>query len=179
MTKREARRLAKARRAALDQAAIGSAMAKALTASAVWRGCDTVLCFASLPDEPDTAPIFSAAREEGKRLLLPRVAGESLEWVAVGETSSFAPGAYGIWEPQGEPVPPRGETLALIPCLAATKTGLRLGRGGGYYDRFLAQYKGDKLLLCPSALLFDVLPTDPWDIRFAPHEILTEKGILS
>ena len=39
----------------------------------------------------------------------------------------------------------------------------RLGRGGGYYDRFLAHYKGAGLLLCPEALLLDELPCDDWD----------------
>jgi len=68
--------------------------------------------------------------------------------------------------------------LALVPCLAASRDGVRLGRGGGYYDRFLAHYKGAGLLLCPEALLLDKLPCDDWDARFAPENILTEKGIL-
>lgn len=68
--------------------------------------------------------------------------------------------------------------LALVPCLAASRDGVRLGRGGGYYDRFLAHYKGAGLLLCPEALLLDDLPCDDWDARFAPENILTEKGIL-
>ena len=61
---------------------------------------------------------------------------------------------------------------------AASRDGVRLGRGGGYYDRFLAYYKGAGLLLCPEALLLDELPCDDWDARFAPENILTEKGIL-
>ena len=68
--------------------------------------------------------------------------------------------------------------LALVPCLAASRDGVRLGRGGGYYDRFLTHYKGAGLLLCPEALLLDELPCDDWDARFAPENILTEKGIL-
>ena len=68
--------------------------------------------------------------------------------------------------------------LALVPCLAASRDGVRLGRGGGYYDRFLAHYKGAGLLLCPEALLLDELLCDDWDARFAPENILTEKGIL-
>ena len=43
---------------------------------------------------------------------------------------------------------------------------------------FLEQYKGERLLLCPSALVWLDVPNDDWDIRFAPEEILTEKGIL-
>ena len=52
------------------------------------------------------------------------------------------------------------------------------GSGGGYYDRFLAHAKGNRLLLCPSALVLPEVPADDWDVRFAPEEILTEKGTL-
>ena len=93
------------------------------------------------------------------------------------------PGAYGILEapaslPAFDTAHLGDGALALIPCLAASPDGVRLGRGGGYYDRFLAHYKGAGLLLCPEALLLDELPCDDWDVRFAPENILTEKGIL-
>jgi 5-formyltetrahydrofolate cyclo-ligase len=70
-------------------------------------------------------------------------------------------------------------TLALIPCLAVDKQGVRLGRGAGYYDRFLTRFgqTGPKLLLCPEALVFPALPTDEWDVPFTPGEILTENGV--
>ena len=67
---------------------------------------------------------------------------------------------------------------AELDMAAVSRDGVRLGRGGGYYDRFLAHYKGAGLLLCPEALLLDELPCDDWDARFAPENILTEKGIL-
>ena len=63
--------------------------------------------------------------------------------------------------------------LALVPCLAAGADGVRLGRGGGYYDRFLAQYKGRSLLVCPAALTLAGIPAERWDARFAPEQRLT------
>ena len=95
--------------------------------------------------------------------------------------AGLRPGAFGILEPPAD-LPAAdpavfARPLALIPCLAAGRDGVRLGRGGGYYDRFLAHYKGAKLLLCPEAVLTDTLPCDDWDAHFAPEEILTEKGI--
>ena len=120
---------------------------------------------------------------DGKRLLLPRVRSRTeMDWVEIPSLSLLQPGAYGIPEPPADrPAADPGRyaaTLALIPCLAAGTDGVRLGRGGGYYDRFLAQYKGERLLLCPAAALLADLPADDWDARFAPDEILTEKGIL-
>ena len=160
MTKREARAWAKARRAELDMAAGGRGMAQA-----------------------DTAEILRRALADGKRLLLPRVRSKTeMDWVEIPALCLLRPGAFGIQEPPADlpAADPAGyaAALALVPCLAASRDGVRLGRGGGYYDRFLAHYKGAGLLLCPEALLLDELPCDDWDARFAPENILTEKGIL-
>ena len=183
MTKAEARKLAKARRAAADLHAVGRGMADVLFTLPCWCGADTVLAFASMPDEPDTAAILRQTLAEGKRLLLPRVLSRTaMDWVEITDLAQLQPGAYGILEAPAE-LPAfatsvlGANALALIPCLAASPEGVRLGRGGGYYDRFLAHYTGTRLLLCPTAAILDDLPCEAWDIRFSPHEILTEKGI--
>lgn len=182
MTKGEARALARARRAAFTPdtwRAWGAAMAAAATALPVWAAAKAVFAFAALPDEPDTTPLLRAALQGGKRLFLPRVAGRRLETVPASGPAALRAGAYGILEPCGPAAPLPQNTLALVPCLAAGRDGARLGRGGGYYDRFLAGYTGARLLLCPRALVWDTLPCDIWDIRFSPAEILTENGLLS
>ena len=68
MTKREARALAKARRTELDMQAVGCGMARALFALPCWAAADTVLAFAAMPDEPDTAAMLRRALADGKRL---------------------------------------------------------------------------------------------------------------
>lgn len=183
MTKGETRRRARALRAALDMESVGHAIARTLFALPCWQQAHTVLAFAALPDEPDTGAMLRRALADGKRLLLPRVTGDgTMDWVEIPDLVLLQRGAYGIAEPPAglPPVcPPEDDrTLALIPCLAVGTNGVRLGRGGGYYDRFLAHYKGKRLLLCPSALVLSEVPADDWDIRFAPEQILTEKGIL-
>lgn len=183
MTKRDARNRAKMLRAGLNMKAIGSQMAEALFPLRCWQKAENVLAFASLPDEPDTLPLLRRALQDGKRLLLPRVTGpHAMEWVEISHLDLLQRGAYGIWEPPADlpSVQPytTQNTLALVPCLAASFRGVRLGRGGGYYDRFLEHYNEERLLLCPSALVWPDVPQDDWDIRFAPEEILTEKGIL-
>lgn len=180
MDKPQARSWAKARRKTLDQQALGSAMAQALLALPAWQQANAVLCFAALPDEPDTTPILRAALAQGKQLFLPRVAPErALHWVPVTDLAALQRSSYGILEPTGEPAPlPEQGVLGLIPCLAASPQGVRLGRGGGYYDRFLPQFRGNLMLLCPTALLAEDLPCEAWDFRFAPQQILTEHGLL-
>lgn len=185
MTKQQARAAAKARwqaASAAQRTAWGAAMAAATAALPVWQAAGSVCCFVSLPAEPDTRPLLRLALAQGKRLLVPRMLPEHgrMEAVPVADLRALRPGRYGIPEP-----PPGGglaapelmpDTLAIVPCLAASRGGVRLGRGGGYYDRFLAAYCGQKLLWCPTALLFPDLPADAWDVRFAPGEILTEEG---
>lgn len=182
MTKAEARALARARWAVCTPQQLhawGARMAAQATALDPWRAAPAVFCFASLPTEPDTFPLLRAALQAGKALFLPRVAGRRMETVPVCELSALRAGAFGIPEPAGPAgaLPPG--TLAVVPCLAASGGGVRLGRGGGYYDRFLAGFTGPRLLLCPRALLFAALPRDAWDVCFAPGEILTEDGLLS
>lgn len=182
MTKREARAQARTLRAALDMQAAGRGMAAVLFPLPCWAAAGTVLAFAAMPDEPDTAAILRQALADGKHLLLPRVLSKTaMDWVEIPDLALLRPGAFGILEPPAD-LPAAdpaafARPLALIPCLAAGRDGVRLGRGGGYYDRFLAHYKGAKLLLCPEAVLTDTLPCDDWDAHFAPEEILTEKGI--
>lgn len=183
VTKREARAWAKTRRAELDMAAVGRGMAQALFGLPQWQSAGAVLAFAAMPDEPDTAEILRRALADGKRLLLPRVRSKTeMDWVEIPALCLLRPGGVRHSGAARRPARRRpagyAAALALVPCLAASCDGVRLGRGGGYYDRFLAHYKGAGLLLCPEALLLDELPCDDWDARFAPENILTEKGIL-
>lgn len=104
-----------------------------------------------------------------------------MELVEITSLNDLQPGRYGILEPCGGRTIAALEpgALALIPCLAVDKQGVRLGRGAGYYDRFLTRFgqTGPKLLLCPEALIFPALPADEWDVPFTPGEILTENGV--
>lgn len=182
MTKTEAR--AKARALWRSQSpetlrAMGARMCAALFGMPLWRQARTVLCYLPLPGEPDLDAVVSRALAEGKRLAAPRVVGDGcMEWPLLRREGEWTAGAYGIREPTGgelfDPAGADAGTLVLVPCLASDKTGVRLGRGGGYYDRFLAQYKGKRLLVCPRALVWDTLPHDPWDARFDPEELLTD-----
>lgn len=127
MTKREARALAKARRAELDMQVVGCGMARALFALPCWAAADTVLAFAAMPDEPDTAAILRQALADGKRLLLPRVQSRTeMDWVEIPSLSLLQPGAYGIPEPPADRPAARPRRV----CCHAGADPLPCGRDG-------------------------------------------------
>lgn len=178
--KRAARAAARARLRALsaeDLRAAGQAIADQLFARPEWRQAGTVFCFVPMATEADVTPVLRRALADGKRLCVPRMLGAGqMELVEITGLDALQPNRYGIREPAEGTVLDPGllgpDALALVPCLAASRDGVRLGRGGGYYDRFLAGFAGRALLACPRALLFDTLPADPWDVPFAPGDIL-------
>ena len=159
--------------------AIGAAMWQTLQAQPAWQNAESVFCFVGALHEPDTMPILQGALSAGKQLLVPRIAGPGqMQLVPLQSLEQLQPGAFGILEPgQALPAVPAGSgvQLAVLPCLAAARSGARLGHGGGYYDRFLANYSGRRLILCPEALLAQSLPTGPLDEP--AQAVLTEKAL--
>lgn len=180
--KQAARRAARQQLAQISPqefSAIGAAMWQTLQAQPAWQSAESVFCFVGALHEPDTMPILQGALSAGKQLLVPRIAGPGqMQLVPLQSLEQLQPGTFGILEPpQALPAVPAGNgvQLAVLPCLAATRSGARLGHGGGYYDRFLANYSGQRLILCPEALLAQSLPTGPLDEP--AQAVLTEKAL--
>jgi len=127
----------------------------------------TLAAYVARSDEPDPAPLAAAA---GIRLLLPRLTGGGgLAWVLAGD--SLVPGLRGTREPPGPAV--RGglavADLVVVPALAVDRAGVRLGRGGGSYDRALGGVRagvGVVALLAADDELLDagILPAEPHDV---------------
>lgn len=162
-----------------ERAAAGERAATALKSNAAYGPAALVLAFLSMPAELDTGPALRMAIADGKRVAVPRIEGADIEFV------ELSPG----WEdwPRDRwdiPAPPAGAaaldaremaagpTVALIPGLAFDEAGRRLGRGKGYYDRFLARIEGTSggaprrftaLGLCYRAQLVGEVPADSHD----------------
>ena len=180
--KQAARRAARQQLAQISPqefSAIGAAMWQTLQAQPAWQSAESVFCFVGALHEPDTMPILQGALSAGKQLLVPRIEGPGqMQLVPLQSLEQLQTGAFGILEPpQALSAVPAGSgvQLAVLPCLAATRSGARLGHGGGYYDRFLANYSGQRLILCPEALLAQSLPTGPLDEP--AQAVLTEKAL--
>lgn len=99
----------------------------------------TVLAFWPLSDEPDLRPLLLELAAKGITVLLPKVVDdERIELRRFASTADLVEGAFHIQEPVGEPFTNISQIdLALIPGMAFDAAGRRLGRGRGYYDRFL------------------------------------------
>jgi 5-formyltetrahydrofolate cyclo-ligase len=123
-----------------------------------------VMAFAGMGTEPDTVPLHARITAEGKRVLLPRVeAGRIVVCEADGE---MATSSFGVSEPQGPALEPTVVEFVIVPGLAFTADGCRLGYGAGFYDRFLASIPGvPNAGVCFSEQLVDTLPMEPHDIR--------------
>lgn len=158
--------------------AAGAAMAARLAALSVYRAARVVLAFAPMGCEPDITPFLTRVLADGKMLCLPACTGPGqMEARRVQALSALQPGAYGIAEAPGPALAPGEIDLAVIPCLAAGADGTRLGRGAGYYDRYLPALRPEavKVALCRAALLRPTVPAGALDVPM--DAVLTECGV--
>ncbi len=140
--------------------------------SSEYAAARTVFFYYSTAEEVDTSKLIHQALLDGKRVLLPRVIIDQMELVPFQAGDLMQKNVYGIEEPLGKTSdePP---DLAVIPLLAFDKARRRLGRGKGFYDRFLKGFSGKVVALAFGAQECDAVPTDPFDI--SPDVIVTEK----
>jgi len=144
---------------------------------------ETVMLFVSLPDEVYTLPIITDAMAAGKRVVLPKVDRKRKVMDARllrDVEHDLVPGVFGIPEPRdAEIVAPAEVDLVLVPARGFDRQGNRLGRGGGYYDHYMAQsgFHATRCGIAFAAQVLDEIPHTPHDL---PVEVLiTEEGVLT
>jgi 5-formyltetrahydrofolate cyclo-ligase len=169
--------------------AAGVATAQKLTQVPEVRAARTLMLFLSLPSEIDTWPIIRWAWREGKRVVVPRVETSApgreklleerdmtpvllaqADIQAIHQHPGIRPGPLGILDVPDAPEVPASEIdVVLVPCLAVDREGNRLGRGGGFYDRFLSRsdLRAKPIVIAVQEQLFDEVPVNPRDRRVA------------
>ena len=133
-----------------------------LSTTAEYAAASTVMAYVAIAGEPDTDALFARLHADGKVLALPRAVGDTIESALLG--GGLVPGPHGVAEPGGPSVV---ADLVVVPGLAFTVDGWRLGRGGGHYDRFLATCAAPSIGVCFAEQLVDDLPHEPHDVRMS------------
>lgn len=127
-----------------------------------------VALYMSLPDEPQTE-YFLREMCHRKRLVVPRVCDDCTMRFFDYRPDGQQPGAFGIAEPDDDarPCPPEDIDLMVVPGTAFTREGARLGRGRGYYDRYMAQpqFRAATVGVCFGVQIVDALPVESHDLR--------------
>ena len=176
------RREALARLGALPGGRVAAAsgrIARRVLESPAWTRSRTVHTYvSSLPGEVDTHALIDAARVQGKAVLVPVVAGrgEPLRHAGIDGLGELSRGPLGLLQPASprfvEPAP----DLVLVPGVLFDRRGFRLGRGGGFYDRFLAALAGGvRIGLIYDEFLVDRVPTEDHDVPV--DAVVTPSGL--
>ncbi|MBQ9138452.1 MAG: 5-formyltetrahydrofolate cyclo-ligase [Alistipes sp.] len=138
---------------------------KKILALDIIKSARTVALYASLPDEVATAEALEALSTQ-KLVLLPRVEGDDMEFYPYN-AATLERGAYGISEPQeGCAVMAEQIDVIIVPGVVFTLTGKRIGRGKGYYDKYLSRkgFRATKVGVCYGVQIAEDIDTEPHDI---------------
>jgi 5-formyltetrahydrofolate cyclo-ligase len=164
-----------------DRAAKSAAAADLMTASPEFAAARAVMLFLSGPHEVDTAPLALRCWQSGKMVVVPKVSWDQRRMLPVEITSlqtNMTTTGPGVREPvSGKPIPVNLIDLVMVPGLGFTIDGHRIGRGMGFYDRFLAlpNFVG---LSCGLAFEEQIVPSLPvLDHDMSLSMLCTDRGI--
>ena len=145
----------------------------------VFDAARLTLSYVSFGPEVDTRILLDGLLAEGRRVAVPRVnrVAHAMTFHEIFSLDELEPGTMGILEPAHDapavPVEEMVGSVCLVPGLVFDGAGHRVGYGGGYYDRFLAFYPGDKIGLARTTMLSsNPLPVGRFDVPvdFIAHE---------
>ena len=169
MNKQQLRQAIRQRKRAMTQEEIedrSRSLCEKFLNSDNYRRCTCLYGYLPYNQEVRTWPILHQALADGKQVAVPKVYGEEMKFIFLTDLTQVAAGYAGIPEPVAdEPVAHDPTALVLMPGLAFTKDGKRMGYGGGFYDKFLASEPNHPTVaLCYGFQMVDDLPTEDYDI---------------
>jgi len=132
-----------------------------------------------MPGELNLDSAIARMLIQGKQICLPRAVGQQIVFQQIDDMDHWLKGAYGLREPAADP--DRVRTLdqidlILVPLVAVDRRGHRIGMGGGYYDRLLAETQSTpkRIGVAYHWQIVDNIEPQPWDIPL--HGLITDKG---
>jgi 5-formyltetrahydrofolate cyclo-ligase len=146
------------------------------------RGAATVGSYAATEDEPSLDDLHDALVHRGQSVAYPRLqAGRRMTFRRVTDLAGLLPARLGLRQPDPDaaPVAPAELDAVLVPGVAFDASGHRLGRGAGYYDRFLAALRPDATMVGIS-FAFQVVASVPVDSHDRPVDfIVTDDALIA
>lgn len=137
---------------------------------------DTLLCYLAKADEVHTLDFINWAQSQGKTIYIPITEGHGImHWSRLDDPYTLKNGPLGIPVPETLHIetPPQ-EAPVIVPCVAFSENGHRIGHGGGYYDRFLPNVTGPKIAIAFEGQHVPAFVTNEYDVSM--DIILTESN---
>lgn len=168
MDKQTLRKMIREQKKALTEEQIETAsrkLAEQLFSHPAYRTAKSVYAYLAYNQEVRTADIIERALAEGKRVAVPKVMGNEMEFIWINSQSQISAGYRNIPEPDSGSAADDESALVITPGIAFDKKGNRYGYGGGFYDRYLKDHPyHTTLALCYEFQLFEYLDADAHDI---------------
>ena len=147
-----------------------------LTLTEIFQNAQCIAMYYDMDDEVQTSG-FIEEWSDKKRIALPVIHGNNINFYAFTGRENLTKGIFEIQEPMsGDLIPPEDIDLFIIPGVAFDRDCNRLGRGKGFYDRYLADTNKPMIGICFGFQLIDTIPTENHDIKMTM--IITEKETL-
>lgn len=169
MDKQELRRVIREKKRAMTQEEILTAsalLAEQFYQTPQYKNAKTIYGYLPYNQEVRTVPMLRQALLDGKKVAVPKVYGDEMRFIYMEDLEKTATGYAGIPEPiADEPVAHDPTALVLMPGLAFDRTGNRMGYGGGFYDKFLADEPDHPTVaLCYEFQLLPSVPREEYDV---------------
>lgn len=169
MDKKELRRQIREQKRAMTEEQIVTAsqrLGELFLTCEQYKAAKTIYGYLPYNQEVRTVPMLEQAMRDGKRVAVPKCYGDEMRFIYMDDLSKVEKGYANIPEPiADEPVADDKTALVLMPGMAFTKDGKRMGYGGGFYDKFLtAEPQHPTVALCYDFQMVEDLPTEDYDI---------------
>ena len=141
-----------------------------------FRNAQKIGSYYPIGSEILTQDIMQEALSEGKEVFLPKVIGKNMEFRKIENFSNLENGSFDIMEPRNECPIDNNLDIILVPTVGISPTGVRLGYGHGFYDRFLAENKIETISLTLEKQIIKNIPRSDHDVII--NWIVTEDRVI-
>ena len=162
MDKQSLRKWIRGKRKEIDMEHISSILADKLAKSNEYKSSKNIMIYYPLKNEVN---LLSLLNNKTKNFYLPRIKGYELECCPYKFNDKLKPSSFHTLEPVCNACGKTELDMVIVPALAVDKEKYRLGYGGGFYDRFLKDFTGLKIVCIPQMFVFENVYKEPHDIK--------------